>query len=65
MSAPETNTKKEQRRHRPALVGIAVSLAFAALAALVVALFVGLPADEQATPVPTEPQESGVTPQSD
>lgn len=31
MSAPDTTIKKQQRRHRPALIGIAVAIVFAAL----------------------------------
>ncbi|MGR3512025.1 MAG: hypothetical protein ACU0GG_04620 [Paracoccaceae bacterium] len=31
MSAPNTNIEKQQRRHRPALIGISVAAAFAAL----------------------------------
>lgn len=31
MTAPDTNTEKQKRRHRPALIGIAVSIAVAGL----------------------------------
>jgi hypothetical protein len=31
MSAPDTSVQKQKRRHRPALIGIAVAAAFAAL----------------------------------
>ena len=32
MSAPETNVKRQARRHRPPLIGIGLVLAFAAVA---------------------------------
>ncbi|SFE61849.1 hypothetical protein [Roseivivax sediminis] len=31
MSAPDTNTEKEEKRHRPALLGIRASLIYAAI----------------------------------
>lgn len=31
MSAPETNVKKQARRHRPALIGIALAVVFGVL----------------------------------
>jgi hypothetical protein len=35
MSAPDTNIDKQKRRHRPALIGMGVVLAFAAIISLV------------------------------
>lgn len=52
MSSPDTDTRREGRRHLPSLVGIAVALAAAALIALVVIVSPRLPADEQASPAP-------------
>ena len=52
MSAPDTNIRKQRRRHIPALAGIAAALAIALIAAFSMLLFDRIPADEQATPVP-------------
>ena len=38
MSAPDTNVKKQEEKHKPALLGIKGAIAFAAL---LLALFVG------------------------
>ncbi|NCO21939.1 MAG: hypothetical protein GW905_08060 [Rhodobacterales bacterium] len=35
MSAPDTDIKTEKKRHKPALIGIAVALGFAAVALVV------------------------------
>lgn len=45
MSAPNTNTEKQTRRHRPSLAGIAVAVGFAALALIVFLTFVTDPDD--------------------
>jgi hydrogenase/urease accessory protein HupE len=58
MSAPTTNLEKQKRRHRPALKGMAITVAFVA------ALFLGYltvlaerstPADETSSAVAVEP----------
>ena len=51
MSAPDTNLRKQRRRHMPSIVGIAAALAVALVAGLAILLMDRLPADEQATPV--------------
>ena len=45
MSAPETNVEKQERRHKPALLGILAAVVFAVIAIAGVAIF-GLPASE-------------------
>lgn len=40
MSAPDTNTRTQERRHRPALLGIKGAMAFGALMMLGLGLFV-------------------------
>jgi hypothetical protein len=40
MSPPNTNIEKEKRRHRPALLGIAISLMFAAILAFIFLTYV-------------------------
>jgi len=57
MSAPETNTQRQERRHRPALIGIAAALVLAAVAAIIMAFF-SVPSSEQAAP-DLVPPESG------
>lgn len=52
MSAPDTNIRKQRRRHLPSLIGITAALALALIAALSAFVLDGIPADEQATPVP-------------
>ena len=59
MSAPETNTERQERRHRPALIGIAVALVIAVVAAIVMA-FVSVPSSEQAAPDIVEPESGAV-----
>lgn len=61
MSAPDTNTKKQAKRHRPALLGIGSSILFALLLllGLIVFLFVGRegpgdPADDPAAGAETD-----------
>lgn len=49
MSAPDTNTEKQTRRHRPVLVGIAVVALFAAI---VFMFNVGSTVDEDVEPTP-------------
>jgi len=60
MSAPDTNTRKQTRRHRPALLGIAAAVAVAVVVAVVALVVPRIPADEQATPVPA-PQSDGAS----
>jgi hypothetical protein len=40
MSPPDTNIQKQERRHRPTLLGIAISLMFAALLAFIFLTYV-------------------------
>lgn len=40
MSPPDTNIEKQERRHRPALLGIAISLAFVAILAFIFLTYV-------------------------
>jgi len=56
MAPPDTSSKKQAKRHKPALIGIAVALAIALLAAILAFTLPSIPADEQATPVPPDPQ---------
>lgn len=60
MSHPGTDPETQTRRHKPALIGIALALAAAALVAAVALILPGLSADEQATPVPTAPQPDAI-----
>jgi hypothetical protein len=62
MSAPGTNTEKQARRHRPALVGIIAAVAFAGIA-LVVFLVLALgqsdpPVPERADPATAVPRDA-------
>lgn len=59
MSPNDTNTRKQAKRHVPALVGIAAAVAIAVIAALVAFIVPRMPAEEQATPVPA-PNGSGI-----
>lgn len=52
MSAPKTNIPKQTRRHRPALIGIAAAVAFAALALF---LYLNVIADPDTAPFGAEP----------
>jgi hypothetical protein len=52
MSAPDTNIRKQRRRHLPSILGISAALAIALIAGLTALLMDRMPAEEQATPVP-------------
>ena len=52
MSPPDTNVRKQRRRHVPALAGISAALAIALIAGVVLLVRDRIPAEEQATPVP-------------
>lgn len=46
MSAPDTNVKKEERRHRPALTGMAVAAGFAGLLLIAFLVYIFVSAGE-------------------
>lgn len=52
MSAPDTNIRKQRRRHLPSILGISAALAIALIAGIAALLMDRMPAEEQATPVP-------------
>lgn len=39
MSAPDTNTEKQAKRHRPALIGIAIAVAVGVICAVIITIF--------------------------
>lgn len=43
MSPPDTNIEKQERRHRPALLGIAISLAFVVILVFIFLTYVTNP----------------------
>lgn len=56
MSPPDTDTERQARRHRPALIGIAAALIVVAAAALIALLRPpAVPAGDQAAPVAGPP----------
>lgn len=61
MSAPDTNIKKQERRHAPALSGITIALLASGVIMIAVALFVGVPWNEQAAPNATTPPATAET----
>jgi hypothetical protein len=50
MSAPDTNIERQTRQHRSPLVGIAIAIGFTVIVAAGVAMWRGVPLDEQAAP---------------
>lgn len=57
MSAPNTNVKRQEKRHRPAIWGIGVALLIAILAAVAFGFWDGVEEEEQAAPATTEATE--------
>lgn len=46
MSAPDTNTEKEEKRHRPALLGIRASMVYAAILLVGLVIWMTVSSDE-------------------
>ncbi|QXT39109.1 hypothetical protein [Gymnodinialimonas ceratoperidinii] len=59
MSAPNTNTERQARRHKPALWGIIIAIVAAGLFILWALLNDGTPLDEQAAGAPPAATETG------
>ncbi|QDY69427.1 hypothetical protein [Qingshengfaniella alkalisoli] len=66
MSASETNTEKQAKRHSPALIGIGIAVAIGVIIAVVLAVSVAIRGndpgdqDDNAQPVPTAAEEVSV-----
>jgi len=50
MSAPDTNTKTEERKHKPALIGIRASIIAGVALTLALIFWVTMRGEEPATP---------------
>lgn len=59
MSAPDTNTEKQARRHKPAIWGIIIAVCAAVVFILWALLNDGMPLDEQAAGAPPAATEDG------